>query len=52
MNLLIKNKKGDYEELEVKFSSFWGAWFLTYLATVGVFFGVFIVIGLIALGLE
>jgi len=48
MNLSIRNKKGEYELVEVKFSSVWGAWFLCYLATMGVIFGVFLVIGILA----
>jgi hypothetical protein len=36
MKLIIYNKKNETEQLDIKFSSFWGYWILAYLATMGV----------------
>ena len=47
MILKVKNKKGDYEELEIEFISFWGNWVLAYLATTGVIAGVALILGLL-----
>jgi hypothetical protein len=46
MNLKIKNKKGEFEDVEVKFTSFWGSWVLAYFATVGVIIGVCLAFGM------
>ena len=36
MIIRIKNKKEEYEDVEVKFTSIWAAWVVSYLATIGV----------------
>ena len=47
VNLQTKDSKGNWQIVEVKFSSFWGAWFLAYLATIGVAFGIGLFIGVV-----
>lgn len=49
VNIQTKDSKGNWQIVEVKFSSFWGAWFLAYLATMGIIWGICLVFAFLLL---